>query len=96
MAPYLFLSCGQDMGQSPVEWGETPYLCPSVHPPKASRPVLWAYLQGLGANQPGLRASAPANMASGLASQASWPASQVSDPASQALDPASQASGSAG
>ena len=43
----------QGRGQSPVEWGNFPYVSLSIHP------SLWAIQPGLKPSQPGLRPSQP-------------------------------------
>ena len=71
---------GPNRGQSPVEWGDFPYVRTSVRPyirtfarlfVRTSLP--WAIQPGLSPSQPGLRPSQPASQpqASGLAGWAS-------------------------
>ena len=71
-----FLGSGPDRGQSPVEWGDFPfvrtYVCTSVRPP------LWAIRPGLRPSQPGLRPSQPGLRPSQTGLRPSQPASQVS------------------
>ena len=83
---------GPNRGQSPVEWGDFPYVCPYVRPyvRLSVRPPLWAIQPGLRPSQPVLRPSQP-----GLRS--SQPAkSQASGMAGLASDLAGWASGLAG
>ena len=44
---------GPDRGQSPVEWGDFPSVCPSVRP--SVRSPLWAIQPGLRPSQPSLK-----------------------------------------
>ena len=58
---------GPDRGRSPVEWGDFPFVRPSVHPFPPSR-----------AQEPARQALDPSSQASEPARQASEPASQAS------------------
>ena len=74
--PYFLLSfhggrqgSGPDRGQSPVEWGDFPFVRSSVR--MFVCPPLWAIQPGLRPSQPGLRPSQPDLRPSQPASQAS-------------------------
>ena len=85
---------GPNRGQSPVEWGDFPSVCPPVHPSahlslrpfpplRDQEPARQAFDPASRASEAARQASEPASQASELASQASELASQVSEPATQ-------------
>ena len=60
---------GPDRGQSPVEWGDFPFVCPSVFP--STHPPLWTIQPGLKPGWLAVWASDLAGWAPGLAGWAS-------------------------
>ena len=82
-----FLGSGLNRGQSPVEWGDFPSVCPFVRPP------LWASQPGLRPSQPGLRPSQPGLRPSQPGLRPSQPGLRPSQPGLRPSQPASQASG---
>ena len=82
-----FLGSGPDRGQSPVEWGEIPFVCSSIRP--SIPPSGWP-------SNPTGWPSDPVDWPSDPPSWPSNPSSQPSDPSSRASDPSSWPSGSEG